>query len=287
MQINRQSYEAFFLLYTDGELSLDERKAVEEFISENPDLEQELILLQASVLTPDENVVFENKELLYKKHDTKVIALPWYRIAVAVILLIAFGISGWLYFGKPNESMPVASNENTTHRPLNRVDEPSKSLEQDNKEPRQASPQRSDNTSKRAESGLAKGQSVAAGSQTGRTGDEPAAAKENAAEKRSHNIHPAQESMTHVEPEANVVNQYPHEEVSIAVEPADITSGHHAIIAAVPEVRESFAQPVVVEYVESDEDDMIYFANTALPKKTKLRGVFRKATRILDKVTSL
>jgi hypothetical protein len=52
-------------------------------------------------------------------------------------------------------------------------------------------------------------------------------------------------------------------------------------------------EPSTVQYAHStfDEEpaknDMIYFANTSLTKKTKLRGVLRKATRYLDRVTSL
>ena len=45
-------------------------------------------------------------------------------------------------------------------------------------------------------------------------------------------------------------------------------------------------QTAKVSYVEAEEPEMIYFANTTIPKKSKLRGVIRKATRILDKVTS-
>ena len=36
MHINRQTYEEFFLLYADGELNGTERKAVEDFVKENP-----------------------------------------------------------------------------------------------------------------------------------------------------------------------------------------------------------------------------------------------------------
>ncbi|MBO9570908.1 MAG: hypothetical protein J7497_01665, partial [Chitinophagaceae bacterium] len=40
------------------------------------------------------------------------------------------------------------------------------------------------------------------------------------------------------------------------------------------------------EYGPSTENDMIYLANTSVSKRNKLRGVFRKATRFIDKVTS-
>jgi len=66
MNVNRNNYESFFLLYVDNELSASEKKVVELFVKENPDLEDEFVLLQQSTLSPDHNLVFDNKELLMK-----------------------------------------------------------------------------------------------------------------------------------------------------------------------------------------------------------------------------
>src|ERR1044072_1397089 len=64
--INRDNYEAYFVMYVDDELSAMERKAVEQFIEQNPDLEEEMVMLQQSVLKADDHIVFEQKELLFK-----------------------------------------------------------------------------------------------------------------------------------------------------------------------------------------------------------------------------
>lgn len=66
MEITRHNYEEYFLLYVDKELNALERKAVEVFVQENPDLEEELIMLQQSVLRADEKQVFIPKEYLLK-----------------------------------------------------------------------------------------------------------------------------------------------------------------------------------------------------------------------------
>ncbi len=66
MLINRNNYEDFFLLYADGELRADERKAVEDFIAENEDLRIELDLIKATVL-PAEEILFADKSFLYKE----------------------------------------------------------------------------------------------------------------------------------------------------------------------------------------------------------------------------
>jgi hypothetical protein len=65
MNINRNNYEDFFLLYADGELRADERIAVEDFVAENEDLRMELEMIQATVL-PVEEIVFVDKSFLYK-----------------------------------------------------------------------------------------------------------------------------------------------------------------------------------------------------------------------------
>jgi hypothetical protein len=64
--ITRDNYEEYFVMYIDDELNGAARKAVEEFVQQNPDLEEELVMLQQSVLRPDEKIVFEQKETLLR-----------------------------------------------------------------------------------------------------------------------------------------------------------------------------------------------------------------------------
>jgi anti-sigma factor RsiW len=66
MTINRNNYEEFFLLYVDQELSDADRRAVEIFVSENPDLEQELSMLQGTRISPDESISFADKDALLR-----------------------------------------------------------------------------------------------------------------------------------------------------------------------------------------------------------------------------
>lgn len=65
MNINRNNYEEFLLLFADNELSFSERQAVENFLESNPDLKAELQSILDSKLHT-EHVPFFNKAMLYK-----------------------------------------------------------------------------------------------------------------------------------------------------------------------------------------------------------------------------
>jgi outer membrane biosynthesis protein TonB len=71
MNIDRHNYEENFLLYIDNELNVDQKKQVELFVQENPDLEEELVMLKQSRLIPDESIVFDKKHLLMKEEKAK------------------------------------------------------------------------------------------------------------------------------------------------------------------------------------------------------------------------
>jgi hypothetical protein len=68
MNINRQNYEEYFLLYVDGELSAEQRASVELFVKENTDLENELKGLLHTKL-PDEDLLMIDKTALFKTED--------------------------------------------------------------------------------------------------------------------------------------------------------------------------------------------------------------------------
>ena len=65
MNINRDNYEMYFLMYADNELSTAERNAVEIFTRENSDLQKEFKMLMATIL-PSEALEFNSKKMLYK-----------------------------------------------------------------------------------------------------------------------------------------------------------------------------------------------------------------------------
>jgi len=67
MNINRNNYEEYFLLYADKELSADEKNMVEMFVQQNPDLEEEFVMLQQSVIKPDNTITIDKSSLFRKE----------------------------------------------------------------------------------------------------------------------------------------------------------------------------------------------------------------------------
>lgn len=70
MNINRNNYEEYFLLYADNELCEQGKNEVEIFVQKNPDLEEELVMLLQAVLKPDHSVVLNNKAFLNKQETS-------------------------------------------------------------------------------------------------------------------------------------------------------------------------------------------------------------------------
>lgn len=67
MEINRNNYEEYFLLYADNELSPTEKKVVEIFLQENVDLKEEFLMINMTVNFPDEEAKLIDKSFLLKK----------------------------------------------------------------------------------------------------------------------------------------------------------------------------------------------------------------------------
>ena len=66
MDINRNNYEEYFLLYADNELTQTERRVVEIFVQENIDLKEEFLMIQLTVNSPDRETKLSDKSFLLK-----------------------------------------------------------------------------------------------------------------------------------------------------------------------------------------------------------------------------
>src|SRR5689334_1284122 len=93
--IGLDNYEEYFLLYIDNELNEDSREAVEKFVLQHPQLQDQFTLLKQTVL-PQEKVVFHDKKSLYKKEERRVVYLNWTRISVAAALMGITALIWWI-----------------------------------------------------------------------------------------------------------------------------------------------------------------------------------------------
>ena len=64
--ITRDNYQEFFLLYVDNELSAADRSMVEEWVTANPDLQDEWESLLSCRILPEEELVFQDKQSLLR-----------------------------------------------------------------------------------------------------------------------------------------------------------------------------------------------------------------------------
>ena len=286
MQINRQSYEEYFLLYADGELNESEKRAVEEFIDQNPDLAGELSIIQETIFEPDGTIVFENKELLFKNEseDRKVFYMSWFRIAAAAAVIIAISLVGWIFLGDKNKhSDPIA----VVKRPEIKSTEPA-DVASPNEEKSSAAQQQQQKKTDKIQSHK----------------NVPLLVQSK--KKETDNVNQQPNESENIQPEnKDIINEPVIATTEPGVKPLERAALTEDIVDAEPkkETIDVAVEPRAIDNNKSDQahsdvsyaqsfpreqdDDMIYFANTSLTKKTKLRGVLRKATRYLDRVTSL
>ena len=115
MNINRDNYEEYFLLYIDRELSADERQVLESFVRRNPDLEKELERLKQTVAPPPV-IVFENKDILVREEKKRrFLPVYWTRIAAALVILLTG--AGVMLMVIPSKKRPLNETADQIKKP--------------------------------------------------------------------------------------------------------------------------------------------------------------------------
>lgn len=294
--INETNYEEFFLLYADNELAAAERKEVELFAATKPQFQQELNLFLQTKIEPEHEVVFPDKSLLYKEEKKRpAIIIGWQRIvAVAAMMLVALGIFWLLNTG--NKKTDTLAKTGTGQQ------------QENNKEKTSGNPDLAHESNK-------DGKNAATGNSAGTL--EPNSRIDDVNDAANQPQVAVQTNQPKVNKQANPGNKYnepvkndnqlayepnktnaiadPSEQsgktlavvdvaitdrnaagnLGTAVQTANMNSGIRAV-----------GQPIqTVAYLE--EDDNVYIANTTVDRKNKLRGLFRKVTRVFEKTTNL
>jgi len=304
------NYETWFLSYVDNELDATSRQAVIDFVRSHPEKNSELQQLQRTVSAPDRSIVFPNKELLYRREEgrTKKIAwLPFTGIAAAALILGAVGL---LIFHPFRTDQGLASSSNNTKaatytgsattasasgsRPSAPTAGPSSvqvpviaSTTPSNEKkhtvpvtPRMVDPyyiqKKGDNKSTPA----------------GNAAVTPALAQAGPA--RPAKADPANPGDVHPVRPAQTVDTDPSHDLAVVV-PKTIdrnaklpvtmaVAGDQTQHDATGNMNASFATQALLSQTSYPDDGSL--EETASPRKNKLRGIFRKVTRVLEKSTS-
>jgi hypothetical protein len=130
--LSLSNYEEWMVLYTDNELSAEQKSGFEQFMIAHPSLQQEFEQLKMARLEP-ETIVFGGKASLYRKEE-RVRRLPvWWRFAAAAILLLAIGITAVIIINKNDEvkndgiaDKPAPVIKNNTKAPVINTPAPNK-----------------------------------------------------------------------------------------------------------------------------------------------------------------
>ena len=278
--IDETNCEEKFLLYTDNELTSSERESVDRFVQTRPAMQESFDLLRAAVLQADNSVRFPGKQLLFRYEKEKTISFGWWKMAAAAMVLLTAGAL-WLSNQRSSNThgTEVASyNSNRSSSSAATGDQgkitqpPAASLASD------------------------KGRLVADAGET--AADRPvannqlhhAAAKEPV---RRPALALAAQPARHSPPavEGNIVqaqtgNQDAFNKISSAMVKAQHPVIDEAVVLNNSEDEADEAAPGV-SFASNTEPEDIYITNIPIDKKHALRGLLRKATRVINKATGL
>jgi hypothetical protein len=105
------------LLHIDNELTEPEKQITNHLIKIDAAAAKEFSLLQQTVLQPDADISFANKNILYRKAESNVVRITWWRAAAAAIV-IGFISWGTYILLKPNALQQGMASTNKNTEPI-------------------------------------------------------------------------------------------------------------------------------------------------------------------------
>ena len=281
MNINRFTYTEYFLLYIDNELGEKEKLEVESFIKLNPDMASEMELLRGTTFTSDTDIVFGDRSSLFRteEKERKVIPFFWSKMAVAAILLISLGVATWKYIIPPGnhqtdpalaKTNPVINNS-ATSKVSDPVLKPAVA---------EVTPMGNRKT-EIVTSGIVKAKQQVI--------------KKSSIKKASPNtdkliIVQVDNNQTENTAVPDAVLKHVTPKNKLAVNNQQKEDIKNSVAVPEPNIEQLALNSKPIEkpiFKSNNDDDMVYFANTSFHKRTKFREVFRKASRVIEKVTSI
>jgi hypothetical protein len=299
--VNETNYEEYFVLYGDDELTNEQKDQVEQFVYRNPQHQVTFEVMQQVRLMPDMSVVFPDKYALYRtEEDDKavpVIRMRWWRMAAAAAVLLFIGGMSWYLSTRditPVTDQQMAANDTNNTKAVEQTQkqpEESTPVIRGNKIPEQA-PEVAVAPEKKEKSNNGQQKPVITLPVTPKKTDDIVTVdapkekvKNNAAQSNIRIVpnvtHTEDVAVVNVEPKKAVEAQKINPNIATAPTKEDVASNE----MSARELREKFrAEKESVEDIEDLNADA-YASNDN--KKNKMRGFFRKVSRVFDKATNL
>jgi hypothetical protein len=274
-------HESSLLSLVDGELGEQQAKELEEWVRLHPQRAVELQQLMMTVSRPDADIVFPDKESLYRGSRRRAVLLPWMRAGIAaallggVVLLLLPGQHPTAPVASIKKNIqqvvtspaPVALNPVDTSNLLTRDRRPSEKDEQITvKDNRLTQKERKDKPADPVRPELARESAPGEKEAVAAVMPDPIAPPK--AIRPDTSGHAARTAVAEVD-----------------VQTAGRQTGSPAALPVVniPREQSSFATEALQQGSREDEtDNSIAFAS-ATPGKNKLRGIFRKVSRAFGK----
>lgn len=269
--INELNYEEYFVLYADDELNNEQKDCVEQFVYQHPSFKAEFELIQRARLQPDSQVVYPDKASLYRTENEgeKVVAIRWWRIAVAAVFIVFLSGLGWYMLSNDQSAPPTAT-----------VTSP--------KGPVQVVPD--DAPTKKDEIAQSNAVRPSASSEKTSSIDKQVRSKNPIAKKKVEQLlltAPQKEDKIGEGRNIQVASAVTNEKGRVDVEKMETRSS-----VAMSERKEIIDEQVGVSdanpyVITASSDDEIEILNTTISKKNKLRGLLRKVSRVVEKTTNI
>ncbi len=107
--ISLENYEEYMILHADGELQPAEEQELMAFLDIYPEMKNEMIAYGLTHLSPDENIIYAEKESLLKKEPKRTIIFPqWRKYAIAAGIAALICISFFTYRAINSDTVEIA-----------------------------------------------------------------------------------------------------------------------------------------------------------------------------------
>ena len=251
----------------------EQKDGVEQFVYRNPQYQAEFELIQKARLQPDFHVVFPDKTILYRseEEDEKVFVIRWWKIAAAAVVFIFLSGLGW--YVVTNQKTPPVIVKNSSEKTIKKT-VPEKPVE-DEKSIARTNPVVQKNIVSEINKPVTNRLRNPASTNTEKKSQAPELLTVIEKEEKNNegrNIQIAS-TVTKERPDVNIRN--------IETSPNTALQNNKQII------DEEIGSPEPNPYAFTASNDEIEILNTTVSKKNKLRGIFRKVSRVVEKTTNI